>query len=52
MKLILKDMIGIAKELLGILSIFLILCGIHWMVVLSGVMLGASYFAIPKKYLS
>jgi len=52
MKLILKDVIGIVKGFLGIISIFLILCGIHWILILSGVILGALYFAIPKRYLN
>jgi hypothetical protein len=51
MRLTLNDIVGIAKVFLGALSIFLILFGIHWIVIVSGVVLGALYYAIPKRYL-
>jgi hypothetical protein len=43
--------IGIAKLSFGALSVFLILFGIHWMIILSGLIFGVLYYAIPKKYL-
>jgi hypothetical protein len=52
MRLLLKDIAGIAKFSLGVLSIFLILFGIHWILILSGIVLGALYYAIPKRYLN
>ena len=52
MKLILRDTAGIAKIFLGAIATFLILFGIHWMAILSGIILGALYFVIPKKYLN
>ena len=51
MKLILKDAVGIFKILIGIIAIFLVLFGIHWMAIITGVAIGIFYFAIPKKYL-
>jgi hypothetical protein len=50
MRLITKDIIGIVKFCLGALSVFLILFGIHWMLILGGVILGVLYYAIPAKY--
>jgi hypothetical protein len=52
MKLILSDVLGINKMGLNAISIFLILFGIHWMVIISGVILGILSFAIPKRYLN
>lgn len=51
MKLIIKDIAGIAKFCLGTLSVFLVFFGIHWILILCGVILGALYYAIPGKYL-
>ena len=51
MKLILKDAVGIFKFFIGAIASYLILFGIHWMVILAGLVLGILYFAIPKKYL-
>ena len=51
MKIISKDLAGIFKILIGALAAFLILFGIHWIAILAGVVLGALYFLIPKRYL-
>jgi hypothetical protein len=51
MKLILKDAAGILKFFLGAIASYLILFGIHWMAILTGVVIGILYLAIPKKYL-
>lgn len=52
MKHITRDIIGMSKVFLSMISIFLILFGIHWVAILSGVILGAVYFAIPKSYVN
>lgn len=51
MNLTLKDIAGIAKICFGALSVFLVLFGIHWMLILCGILSGVFYYAIPKKYL-
>lgn len=51
MKMILKDVAGICKILIGTLAVFLILFGIHWVAILAGIVLGALYFIIPKRHL-
>ena len=51
MNLILKDVAAIARICFGALSVFLILFGIHWMIILCGIVFGVLYYAIPKKYL-
>jgi len=48
MKFFVKDAAGIFKILIGVLGLFLILFGIHWIAILFGVALGVIYFAIPK----
>lgn len=50
MKLVLRDAIGLFKIFIGALASFLILFGIHWIVILAGIALGIFYFAIPKRY--
>jgi hypothetical protein len=50
MNIISKDLAAISKLLIGALSAFLILFGIHWIAILAGVALGALYFIIPKRY--
>ena len=48
----LKDVAGICKIFTGALAAFLILFGIHWIAILAGVVLGALYIIIPKRYLN
>jgi hypothetical protein len=52
MKIIVTDVLGMTKMFLKAISIFLILFGIHWMVIVTGAILGALSFAIPKRYLN
>ena len=48
----LKIALGILKIFLGGMAVFLIVCGIHWIAILTGVILGAIYFALPKSLLN
>jgi hypothetical protein len=38
------------KIFLGAIASFLILFGIHWIAIITGIVLGAVYYLIPKKY--
>lgn len=49
MSVSLKGFLEIFKFYIGILAIFLMLCGIHWIAILSGVVLSAIYYCIPKN---
>jgi len=49
MNISLKGFLEILKFFAGTIATFLILFGIHWIVILSGVVLGAVYFCIPKQ---
>jgi hypothetical protein len=46
----LKDIAGIARICFGALAVFLILFGIHWKIILCGIVFAILYYAIPKKY--
>ena len=47
-----KDVLGVFKIFIGAMASILIVCGIHWMAILAGVMLGIIYFVIPKRYIN
>jgi len=47
-----KDALVVFKIFIGAIAIFLIVFGIHWLVILAGGILGIIYFVIPKKYIS
>jgi len=47
-----KDVLGLFKIFIGAIASFLIFCGIHWLAILVGVILGIVFFAIPKKYIN
>jgi len=49
MRVSLKGFLEIFKFFTGTLAVFLIFCGIHWIAILSGVVLGAIYYCIPKR---
>ncbi len=52
MKFFLHDLIGLLKLFLGTVSAVLILFGIHWLIILTGVVLGICYLMIPNRYLA
>jgi hypothetical protein len=52
MKFDVKDALGIFKIFIGAIAFFLIVLGIHWLVILAGVILGIIYFVIPKRYIN
>jgi len=47
-----KDALGVFKIFLGAIASLLIICGIHWLAILTGVILSILYFAIPKRYIN
>ena len=49
MKINLAIVLAVFKLFIGAIALFLILFGIHWIAILTGVMLGILYFVIPKK---
>ena len=47
-----KDVLGVFKIFIGAIACFLIVCGIHWLAILTGAILSILYFAIPKRYIN
>ena len=47
-----KDVLGVFKLFIGAIAFFLIVCGIHWLAILAGVILSIVFFTIPKKYIN
>jgi len=52
MKMNAAVLLGVFKIFIGVMALFLVLFGIHWIAILSGVILGILYFIIPKRYLN
>lgn len=49
MRYILKDAASLFKIFIGGIALFLILFGIHWIAIISGLILGGLYLLIPRK---
>jgi hypothetical protein len=52
MRFNMQDVLGVFKIFIGATASFLIVCGIHWLAILAGVILGIIYFVIPKRYIN
>ena len=49
MKLILRYALPYFKMFIGIMAAFLVLFGIHWIAISTGIVLGLLYIFIPKE---
>lgn len=50
MKLINRNVVPYLRMFTGIMALFLVLFGIHWIAISIGICLGVAYFLMPKQH--